>query len=118
MAIQHYRDLIVWQKAIDLVVDVYKLTEKFPRHEQYGLTSQMRRSAVSIPSNIAEGYYRQTRRDYARFISIAFGSGSELETQIFISKRLGYCLESDFVILDDRLLQIMKMLNVLRRQLS
>ena len=85
-----YRDLRVWQNAMDLVVSVYHETQKFPREELYGLTSQMRRSAVSIPSNIAEGKGRSTDRDRALFFCHARGSLLELETQILIGQRLGY----------------------------
>ena len=87
---QSYRDLIVWQKGLDLVEKVYGVTSKFPKEEIYGLTSQMRRSAVSIPSNIAEGYSRKHRQEYIQFLRIAFGSGAELEIQIEITKRLHY----------------------------
>lgn len=86
--IHSYKDLIVWQKAMDLIVAIYKLTEEFPKSEIYGLTAQMRRSAISIPSNIAEGRRRGSRKDYRQFLIMAYGSGSELETQIEITKRL------------------------------
>lgn len=83
-----YKDLIVWQKSIDLVYEVYALTRKFPKDELYGLTSQMRRAAVSIPSNITEGYRRQAIGEYHQFLYIANASASELETQLIISKNL------------------------------
>ena len=86
--INSYRELIVWQKSIELVVAVYNLTAKFPKEEAYGLTSQMRRSAVSIPSNIAEGRSRGTKKDFTQFLRISYGSGAELETQIIIAKKL------------------------------
>ena len=79
--IRTYRDLIVWQKSMALVTDVYRVTRVFPKNEQYGLTSQLRRCAVSIPSNIAEGYGRRASNDYLRFLSIANGSLFELQTQ-------------------------------------
>jgi len=82
-----YRDLIVWQKSIELVIEIYHLTDLFPKSEIYGLTSQMRRCAVSIPSNIAEGYSRKHRQEYIHFIRIALSSGAELETQIVIAKK-------------------------------
>ncbi len=75
-----YKDLIVWQRSMELVTAIYKLTETFPRAEVFGLTSQMRRAAVSIPSNIAEGRRQSSKRDFRQFLVIAFGSGSELET--------------------------------------
>lgn len=85
-----FRDLLVWQKAMDLTVAVYRVTSEFPKAELYGLTSQMRRSAASIPSNIAEGSGRATRRDFAQFVCIARGSNYELETQIELAGRLGF----------------------------
>ncbi len=113
-----YKDLVVWQKAMDLVVEIYKLTDKFPKHEQYGLTSQMRRATVSIPSNIAEGYRRGTRKDYRKFVLISFGSGAELETQLNLSQRLKYCNEKDLIAINDLLDSIMRMLNKLVRSLK
>lgn len=114
MSIIHsYQDLIVWQKAMDLVVLVYSLTRSFPKEEIYGLSSQMKRSAISIPSNIAEGRRRSTRNDFKRFIAIAYGSGAELETQIEIAKRLKFGAQSSFKEIDILLLEIMKMLNAL-----
>jgi len=85
-----YRELVAWQKAIDLVEAVYKATARFPRDELYGLTSQLRRAAVSIPSNIAEGHGRRTTKDFLGFLSIARGSIKELETQVIIAERLHY----------------------------
>ena len=90
MAVKDYRELIVWQKAMDLVELLYRRTRSFPKEELYGLTAQMRRAAVSIPSNIAEDQARRTTRDFIHFLSIARGSLKELETQIIISHRLGY----------------------------
>jgi four helix bundle protein len=85
-----YRELMVWQKAMDLVEAVYRLTGAFPKEELYGLTSQMRRAAVSIPSNIAEGHGQGTDNHFARYLSISQGSLKELETQVLIAQRLGY----------------------------
>lgn len=109
--IKSYRDLIVWKKSMELVVVIYKLTEKFPKTEIYGLTSQMRRAAVSIPSNIAEGRRRGTRKDFRNFIITAYGSESELETQIEIAKRLSLCEISEFKNIDVLISEVMKMLN-------
>lgn len=81
VAVQSYKDLLVWQKALELVVLIYDLTSQFPKEELYGLAAQMRRSAVSIPSNIAEGSRRGTKKDFRQFLLIAFGSGAELESQ-------------------------------------
>ena len=83
-----YKDLIVWQKSRDLAVVVYKLTEQFPKSELYGLTSQMRRAVISISSNIAESYHRFHSKEKRQFLAIAFGSGSELESQIEIAMSL------------------------------
>ena len=88
--IYSYRDLIVWQKSVELVVAIYKLTEKFPSVEVYGLTSQMRRAVISIPSNIAEGRKRGTRKDFRPFLVVAYSSGAELETQLEIAKKLPF----------------------------
>jgi four helix bundle protein len=88
VGVLRYQDLIVWQKAMDLVIRVYELSDGFPRRETFGLTNQLRRSAISIPSNIAEGQARQTTQDFLRFLSIAQGSSQELETQILIAFRL------------------------------
>ncbi|MBI5530882.1 MAG: four helix bundle protein [Candidatus Doudnabacteria bacterium] len=113
MQIKSYKDLIVWQKSMDLVVDIYKISEKFPKEELYGLTSQIRRCAVSIPSNIAEGNRRGSKKDFSHFLTVSFGSGSELETQIEIVKRLPFGSNLDFTKIDALLLEIMKMLNKL-----
>lgn len=85
-----YKDLFVWQKSIQLVTDIYKLTKVFPKDECYGLVSQMQRAAVSIPSNIAEGNERNSAKEFAHFLSIARGSLAELETQIIIAEKLEY----------------------------
>jgi four helix bundle protein len=84
----HFRQLEVWQLAIELVSRVYRLTSRFPREERYGLSAQLQRSAVSIPSNIAEGNARASTRDYARFVNIAMGSCAELQTQLIVAERL------------------------------
>jgi four helix bundle protein len=94
MKVQSYRDLIAWQKAMDLAVRIYEATKSFPRDELYGLTSQMRRSAVSIPSNVAEGHARDSTKEFVYFLSIATGSLAELETQLLLAERLAF-LESE-----------------------
>lgn len=86
-----YKDLDVWQKSMLLVTEVYRLTASFPSEERYSLTSQIKRSAVSIPSNISEGFARRNPKENAQFINIAFGSATELETQLIIAKNLGFC---------------------------
>lgn len=90
MGARSYRDLIVWQKAMDFVEDVYEMTKEFPREEQFSLTSQLRRSAISIPSNIAEGEGRFSKADFNHFLSIAHGSVCEAETQTLLANRLRY----------------------------
>ncbi len=92
---------------------VYAVTEKFPIQEQYGLTSQMRRAAVSISSNIAEGRHRGTRKDFLQFLRIAFGSGAELETQLEIAKRLPRIKELEYTIIEGLLNEVMRMLNTM-----
>src|SRR5580704_17374598 len=87
---RNYRDLIAWQKAMDLVVVVYQLTREFPTEERYGLSQQLQRAAVSVASNIAEGQGRESAREFANFLSISHGSVREVETQILIAERLGY----------------------------
>ena len=85
---QTYKDLIVWQKSIKLTVEIYRLTALFPSEEKFGITSQMRRCVISIPSNVAEGFGRRGKKENAQFINIAYGSATELETQIIIAKQL------------------------------
>ena len=92
-------------------MEIYKLTDLFPKSEIYGLISQIRRCAVSIPSNIAEGFTRKHRKEYAQFISIAFSSGAELETQLLLSKELKFAVEKDFIKSEQLLNEVMKMLN-------
>ncbi|MGH9508779.1 MAG: four helix bundle protein [Terriglobales bacterium] len=87
---QSFKNLVAWQKAMDLVVEIYAAAEKFPRHELYGLTSQMRRAAVSVPSNIAEGQAHYSRLEFRHFLRHARGSLAELETQVLIAERLKY----------------------------
>lgn len=112
-----YKDLIVWQKAIRLVKEIYKITEYFPQVERYGLSSQMRRAAVSIPSNIAEGYSRKHRQEYIQFVRIAFSSGAELETQLIIARDLGFIRAEDSDTITELLMEIMKMLYKLTNSL-
>ena len=111
MKVNTYKDLIVWQKSMELAVKIYNLTDKFPPEERYGLTSQMRRAAVSIPSNIAEGKLRNSDKESRRFFLISYGSGGELETQIEISKRLSKLKNMDYTEVDLLLEETMKMLN-------
>jgi len=92
--VKRYKDLIAWQKAMDLVEQIYKITRNFPKEELYGLTSQVRRAVISIPSNIAEGHCRNGRREFIHHISIALGSLGEVETQVILAQRLGYIADS------------------------
>jgi len=91
-----YKDLIAWQKSYDLCLDVYKITKTLPQSEQYGLTAQLKRSSLSIPSNIAEGYTRNSKADYLRFLYIGYASLAELETQLLLAKDLKYIEQSIF----------------------
>ena len=116
--IHGYKDLIVWQRAIELAVAVYALTESFSKEEVYGLTSQMRRAAVSVASNIAEGRMRGTKKDFTNFLRIAFGSGAELETQVVVAKLLSKTKGSQYASVDSLLEEVMKMLNVMIKKLN
>jgi four helix bundle protein len=113
-----YKDLIVWQKAMRLVRDIYLLTRSFPSDERFGLVSQMRRAAVSISSNIAEGQARHITGEFIQFVSHAEGSVAEVETQLLIAVDLGYCNEEVSKPIFDLLLELRKMLNGLRRRLQ
>ena len=113
-----YRDLLVWQKAIAFVTQIYKSAKVFPKEELYGLTSQIKRSAISIPSNISEGYGRKSRNDYIRFLQIAMGSLFEIQTQLEISKNLGFLSESRFSELYESSREIERMLSSLINKIS
>lgn len=102
---------------MELAKDIYRLTEKFPREEQYVMTSQLRRAAISIPSNIAEGSRRSTRKDFGHFIRIAYGSGSELETQLMLAKTLEFGEKNEYPRLEATLSSVMRMLNKLDKSL-
>jgi len=113
MSLKSYKELIVWQKAYKLTLLVYRETEKFPKSEIFGISSQLRRASVSIASNIAEGYQRQHGGEYVQFLSIAFGSCAEVETQLLLSKDLCYLSENIFTILNNLLTEVGKMLYAL-----
>lgn len=115
---QSYKELIVWQKSIQLVTEIYKLTEKFPKSEMFGLTSQMRRCAVSIPANLAEGYGRKHRTEYTQFVRIAFGSGTELETHLIIAQNIGFTTAEEAKKVGLLLDEVMRMLNKLSSALN
>ncbi|MFC1608234.1 four helix bundle protein [Candidatus Latescibacterota bacterium] len=118
MVIKSYRDLIVWQKSMDVVTTVYRITGDFPREEIYGLTSQIRRSAVSIPSNIAEGYGRNSTQDYIRFLQIANGSLFELQTQLEIPVNLSYLKADSYEAIMQITSEIERMLVTLIKKIS
>jgi len=118
MGVRDYRELIVWQKAMDLVIEAYRLTRAFPREELYGLTNQVRRAAVSIPSNIAEGQARQSKAEFRNFLSIAQGSRAEVETQLTIAMRLDYITNEDARLSLSLLIEIQKMLATLLKRLQ
>ena len=116
--LKNFKDLKVWQKSYQLSLEVYKITKGFPQEEKYSLTSQMRRSAVSIPSNIAEGYGRKTTLDYINYLYIAYGSYCELETQILLSGDLGYIKVEKLDELQDGIREIERMLKALIKSLE
>lgn len=115
--IRSYKDLVVWQKGMELVSRIYLITKRFPASEQFGLTSQIQRAAVSIPANIAEGYGRNTKNEYANFLRIARGSLTELETLLLIAKQQSYCGESDFTAVEVMLKELGAMLYRLRERI-
>lgn len=118
MTMNNFRELNVWDKAVTLATEVYKMTEKYPKTEIYGLTSQIRRCTVSISSNIAEGAGRRSIKEFRHFLDIAMGSCYELETQLTISKNLSYLEQSDFNHLRDSVTEIQKMIYSLIRSLE
>ena len=115
--IRTYRDLDIWNKGIETVKDVYKTTAKFPKIETYGLISQMRRAAVSVPSNIAEGFRRHHNKEYRQFLYVSLGSCAELETQMTIVKELKYMTENEEVVLLEKLDHLCRMISNLIKKL-
>ena len=118
MGVQSYRDLIVWQKAMEMTAEVYKIVKKLPKEETYSLSDQMRRAAVSIPSNIAEGQARNSRKEFINFLSIAKGSKAELETQLHLCVKIGYLANMDINPTLELLAEISKMLSALIKTLN
>ena len=116
MALNSYKDLRVWQRGIELVKEIYRISSQFPKNETYGLASQIRRAAISIPSNIAEGYTRKSLKEYLQFLRVAYSSAAEIETQLTIAqdlyRNINYSKAKSF------LEEIQKMLNVLIRKLE
>ena len=115
--VRTFRDLVVWRKAFELCVDVYRVTESFPDRERYGIVSELRKTARSLLYNIAEGSKRFSTLEYIRFLDIADGSAAELETQFFLSKALSYLDDQTWELLVKRLLDIERMLAALKRSL-
>ncbi|MBK3517887.1 four helix bundle protein [Carboxylicivirga marina] len=113
-----FRELIVWQKSMDLVTEIYEEAKTFPEEEKFGLTNQIRRASVSIPSNIAEGFGRKFDGDFARFMSIAMGSNYEVQTQLEIARNVGFIVNEQLVILIEKLEAIDKMLKGLKSKLK
>lgn len=106
-----HKKLDAWKLSMDLVIDVYRITDNFPREERYSLTDQIRRAAISIPSNIAEGAARQTKKEFANYLHMAQGSLSELDTQLELARRLGYLDDETWRILDHRMERIDKVIS-------
>lgn len=117
MSFKSYRDLEVWQKAMDLIVESYQITKKFPKNEVYGLTSQLQHASVSVPANIAEGRGRQHTEEFLHYLSIAYGSLAELETLLQIAQRLNYFDIDQLKQMLDRTAEVGRMLNGLRKSL-
>jgi four helix bundle protein len=116
--IRTFKDLIVWRKAFDLVVEIYRLTCEFPKHELYGLSSELRKTSRSILCNIAEGHKRKSTREYIHFLRISAGSAAELESQILLSERLNYLQENAAERIRNLLFEIERMLDALIRSLK
>lgn len=118
MSVRFYRDLIAWQKSIDLVETIYRISQRFPSDEKFGLTSQLRRAAVSIPSNVAEGQSRGTPRDFNKFLDIANGSLAEMETQLIIAGRLNYLPSEELEDVLSKAAEIGRLINGLQKSLA
>ena len=118
MKMKNYRELKVWQKAMDLVVECYEATKEFPRRENFGLTSQLRRAGVSVPANIAEGHAREYTKEYLRHLSFAYGSLAELETHFLLAERLNYLETSQCNVLLDITSEVGRMINGLNKSLK
>lgn len=115
--INTFKDLKIWQAGINIVKDTYCLTGKFPKDELYGLVSQMRRSAISIPANIAEGFKRLHNKEFRQFLYISLGSSAELETHLILSQELGYISKEESQLLNNKIISLSKMITVLIKRL-
>lgn len=113
-----YKKLQVWTEAVDLAVEIYKLTDKFPKDERFGLISQLRRSAVSVPSNIAEGAGRNSNGEFKQFLGIANGSSYEMETQLIISEKLSYINKAELEVIQDKVIKGQKKIYNLKNKLK
>jgi four helix bundle protein len=113
-----YKELSIWKKSVELGTEIYKLTKQFPSDERFGLISQLRRAAVSVPSNIAEGAGRKSDREFCQFLSISYGSLCELDTQLIISTILGYVKEDEINKYSEKIVELQKMIFVLINKLS
>lgn len=118
MEARSYKDLQVWEKSIQLVKAIYLVTERFPQSEKFGLVDQLRRAAVSVPSNIAEGYGRNSSKERSQFISVARGSGAEVEAQLTVAKELGFIPADEFTKTEQLVVEVLKMLTGLRKSLA
>jgi four helix bundle protein len=118
MSLRSYKDLIVWQRSIELVKAVYSLTSKFPTEERFGLVNQMRRAAVSVPSNIAEGQARKSTAEFIRFLSMAGGSLAELETQLIIARELKFSDPTQYDEVSAQIFEVQKMMSALQGKLK
>jgi four helix bundle protein len=116
--LKNYKELKVWQRSYQICLEIYRITKGFPKEERYGLTSQIRRAAVSVPSNIAEGYGRKTTPEYIRFLYIAYGSNCELETQILLSGDLGYIETGKLEMLLEGIGEVERMLKALIKSIE
>ena len=115
--IQSFKELRVWQKSIEIVEDIYRMTKNFPKEEMYGLSSQMRKAAISIPSNIAEGFKRFHNKEYKQFLHITLVSSAELETQLILSHKLDYVTNKTLLAITEKINQLSKMVTLLMRKL-
>lgn len=114
----NYKELKLWQKAIELTTSVYKLTSTFPKEEKFGLTSQIQRAVVSIPSNIAEGCGRNSDKEFSQFLAIALGSSFELETQLLIAENLGFTATTSLSLVFNQLSEVQKMIVGLKKNVQ
>ncbi len=118
MRVRNYRELLVWQKGHQLALEIYRVTVGFPKVEQFGLTDQLRRAAISVPSNVVEGYERGSNKEFKHFLSIARGSTGEVRAQIELARDIGYMQNDDFEKLFDLTTEVHKMINSLIKKLE